>query len=62
MKSELEFLNHGYLKADNDCRGTVSHETSAKRQRLEETSVCKNKTMRKLLYISLVIELFRHIV
>ena len=48
MKSELEFLDHGYLKAHNGCRDTVSHETSAKRLRLEEMSVCKDKTVRNL--------------
>lgn len=45
MKSEMEFLKDGHVKADNDC--TSSHETSAKRLRLEEESVC-NKTVKKV--------------
>ena len=45
-KSELEFLNHGLVKDDNDC--AVSHETSAKRLRLEERSASNNKTVKNL--------------
>ena len=45
-KIELQFLNHGRVKADNEW--AVSHETSTKRLRLEEKSASNNKTVKYL--------------